>query len=322
MVGRDALVPDIDGRLVRPEVRALFEKMRQYPIAHYDELGVEKARRLVEDSARSQGRPREMSSVRDLDVAGRDGTGIRVRVYRPIAPHSALIVFLHGGGWVTGSVDGSDTTCRTIADELRCAVASVEYRRAPESPYPAALHDAEDALLALAGLRKELGLDEHRLVLMGDSAGAQLAISTATRQPSVVTDLVALYPAIAPPVEPHVGSWAANGLDPVLSARTMDWFWRLYLGDDEKARDEIEQVAQQYADLPRTLVITCGLDVLDDEGRKFAGAAASAGVDLTHVHFDGMVHGFLSLAKFLPTADQALQTAAGWMHESGAHPHG
>lgn len=318
MVDRALLAQDVDGRLVLPEVRALFEKMRQYPIAGYDELGVEKARALVESSTRAQGEPRELPSVTDLEVTGRDGTDIPVRLYRTAAHRPNLIVYLHGGGWVTGSIDGSDPTCRSIADVTGCAVASVDYRRAPEFRYPVALHDGEDAMIGLSDRRADLALDESRLILMGDSAGAQLAISIAAGHPSLVTDLVALYPAISPPSHPFTGSWAANADDPVLSARTMHWFWQQYLGDDPESLHEIAAVSHRHRDLPRTLIATCGLDVLADEGLAFGDELLSAGVDVTRVHYEGMVHGFLSLAKFLPTVHEALRTLSEWLQQSGA----
>lgn len=315
------LYADVDGRLVTAEVRDLYSQMRRRPMPSYAELGVNAARELVEGAVHGQGRPVSMDSVRDIDIDGVSGA-ICARLYKPVSSDkrstkSSLLVYLHGGGWVTGSIDANDPMCRMIAEATGFTVASVDYGRPPEHPFPEPIDDARIAVNFLAGLRAELGLSTDRLVLAGDSAGAYLACRVVTGAASPVSDLVLWYPAVRPPHHEATESWIENAHDPILSAKSMTWFWEQLCGRLDLSDSRLSISRDSYSMFPRTHVTTCGLDPLRDEGVALATDVEVAGVEMHHVHLPGAPHGFFSFAKQLPFAVEACEQLADWL-ESGS----
>lgn len=314
--GPDDLQEDVDGRLVTAGVRDLYERIRRRPAPSYAELGVEAARELVEGAVIGQGAPVPMASVRDIEIEGRD-RHIGVRLYEPVSVKesrtaSTLLVYLHGGGWVTGSIDATDPMSRMIADATGFMVASVDYGRPPERRFPGPIDDASDAVNYLGELRTELGLCTDRLVLAGDSAGAYLACRVVA-QPNPVSDLVLWYPVVSPPLPGATGSWTENSHDPILSAVSMNWFWDQLRGGLNPTDTRLPIPLDSYSTFPRTHITTCGLDPLRDEGVTLAVDLNAAGVDVYHVHLPGAPHGFFSFAKRLPFASAAYEQLANWL---------
>ena len=241
------------------------------------------------------------------------GREIAVRLYRPRAGILPGIVYLHGGGWVAGSLATHDGPCAALARDADAVVASVHYRRAPESPYPAPNDDAYAALEWLAAHAVALDVDATRLGVAGDSAGAHLALGCAIEARDRSGPRLALQLLIYPVVEPAFGtpSYRANANSPTLTRDDMIWYWSQYLppgADDGSAR--AVPTRDSLAGLPPAHIVVAGLDPLRDEGVALAARFEAAGVAATLVEAPTLVHGFLRAAPYAAAARSA-QAALG-----------
>ncbi|MEJ5944194.1 alpha/beta hydrolase [Pseudokineococcus basanitobsidens] len=247
-----------------------------------------------------------MASVEEGEVGG-----VRARTYRPPvaaadAPAPApTVVFLHGGGFVIGDLDTHDLPCRLLASDLGAVVVSVDYGLAPEHPFPEGLEDAWAALVAVAETVGDLGGDRARLVVAGDSAGANLAAVCALRARDEGLALAAqllVYPTVDPAGDHPSRTENAEGY--FLTDRDMAWFTGHYLGVDtateagaraarERARDvRISPLHADLAGVAPAVVATAQYDPLRDEGVAYARALEAAGARVWHRTFPGLVHGF------------------------------
>jgi len=303
-----SLVRDVDGRLVTPEVATLYSRIRARGVVGYDVLGVAAARETVRRAASLAGAPPPIAEVRDLSAG--DLAPSATRVYRASPEASLLVVYLHGGGWVTGDLDTSDVTARRLAAASHGVVVAVDYPLSPESPASEIQEAVTAAIRQVAGERERLGTRRDRLVVVGDSAGAYLAGRAALSLQRVVTDLALFYPVVAPPpaVGSADGSWTQHADDPVLSASSMRWFWSVYTAPAGPS-DAPDLAAADFADLRRALVVTSGLDLLQDEGQHLAHRLRATRAEVTSVHLPGTCHGFLPMAGALPEAMSAAMTA-------------
>ena len=231
-----------------------------------------------------------------------------------------MLVYLHGGGWAAGSIETHDPFCRLLAPLAGLSIVSVDYRLAPESPYPAALEDAYEAVLWTAKTAATWGGEPALLALGGDSAGANLAAVTANRlalekdSPRLAA-LALLYPVTDHPSAHHL-SYGQNAIGYGLSADMMRWYWELYaahVAPDEPTISPLR--APQLPPLPPTLVTTAEYDVLRDEGMAYAQKLAASGVVVKHVHSPDMHHDFpvspATVGRF-PQSDGALGQIAAW----------
>jgi acetyl esterase len=247
----------------------------------------------------------ESPSAEDRTVSGPAGD-IPVRIYRPSGvERPPVLVYFHGGGFVIGNIADSDRDCRLIAQEAACAVVSVEYRLAPEHPYPAAPDDCYAALVWVAAHGDELGLDLSRLAVGGDSAGGNLAAGVAQRArdnngPTIAFQLL-VYPVVDMTVDPLQSpyeSMRTNAEGFFLEREAMVWFEECYLPEralgSQAGASPI--VATSLAGLPPALVMTCEFDPLRDQGEAYAKALADAGVEVTLSRYDGGIHGLFSMA--------------------------
>jgi acetyl esterase len=260
--------------------------------------------------------------ARDVAMSG----GLKGRVYRPQDSEVALplIVYLHGGGWAAGSVETHDPFCRLLSGESGVMILSVEYRLAPEHPFPAAFQDTVTAFRWAAENAQKLGADTQWLALGGDSAGGNLATVAATRicaandavRPAA---LVLLYPVMDHPSAGHA-SYRQRGTGCGLEASLMEWFWGLYARDVSPDEAEISPLrAKKLPPLPPTLVATAEYDPLRDEGIAYAEKLKSAGVKVTHMHSRDMHHNFPvhpgTVMRF-PQSVTALKEIAAWVKNS------
>jgi len=262
------------------------------PPAH--EVPVDQARAGHEaETAHLSGPGEEVAEVRDLEIPSAAGA-IPARLYRPEGEDPLpLVVYLHGGGWMLGSIESFDTVLRALANAAGVAVLSVGYRLAPEAPFPAGLEDCLCATRWLAEHAGELGGDPRRLAVAGDSAGGNLAAVVARRLRGEV-DLrmqVLIYPVADAGC--NTASYREFGERHGLTAASMQRFWNLYLdGSDGLVPDASPLRAEDLAGLPPAYVLTAGFDVLRDEGEAYAEALREAGVPTTARRFDGAIHGF------------------------------
>lgn len=252
--------------------------------------------------------PSARVETRDLELAGSRGTG-HVRLYRPAgAPAAApILVYLHGGGWVIGSVPTHDALCRRLAATVGCVVASVRYRLAPESPFPAAVEDALAATVAVAEHAEDLGADPARLVVGGDSAGGNLAAVVAAKlrgEPQEPCLQVLIYPGVdATQSFPPIRTYATGY---ILEKTRIDWFLDMYAGDTDRTHPDMSPYFRDdVSGLCPALVYTAGHDPLRDEGEAYAEKLRAAGVDVTYRCFDDQVHGFANMSV-IPSAHGAL----------------
>ncbi|QGG93751.1 alpha/beta hydrolase [Actinomarinicola tropica] len=259
------------------------------------------------------------------DVAAEDRTipgpagEVPVRVYRPEGdgPFPAL-VFLHGGGWTIGDLETHDHPARTLCAEAGVVVVSVDYRLAPEHPFPAAFDDAWAALRWVADHGADIGVDPTRLAVGGDSAGGNLAAVLALRAreeggPALRFQLL-VYPAVdmRRGTEEHYPSLRENAEGYLLTFDTMQWFGDNYLGDDLDRTDwrVSPLLAADHSGLPPALVITAEFDPLRDEGAAYVEALHDAGVPVTHTLYEGTIHTMYQLAPFIPAGAEALSESA------------
>lgn len=263
-------------------------------------------------------------AVVDRTVPGPAGD-IPVRVYTPEGdgPFGALL-FLHGGGWTIGDLDTHDHPARTLCAEAGIVVVSVDYRLAPEHPFPAALDDSWAALRWLAESGAEIGVDPTRLAVGGDSAGGNLAAVLALMArdqdgPALRFQLL-VYPAVDMSAgnEDRYESLTENAEGYVLTLATMRWFGDNYQPDVD-ARDDWRispLLAADHSGLPPALVITAEYDPLRDEGAVYAGALHDAGVPVTHSIYEGTVHTMFQLAPFIPAGAEAVAESAEALREA------
>jgi len=292
---------------VHPQVTATL-KERSGPDPAVDPMGAAQAERaaMVAGIERDGGPAIPLPVVTDLDA---DGVRCRLYATRADAP---VLLYLHGGGWVAGSVETVDRLCRRLADRSGCAVLSVDYRLAPEHPFPAPISDAETAL---AWLRREatgLGVDASRVAIGGDSAGGHLATVVARRERDAGRPLdyqVLIYPVIDPTMSGEsYAEMAGFGLD----RADMVFYWSAFApAVADRFSPDASPLAAPLAGMPPTLLITAEYDVLRDEGEEYAAALLDAGVSVVAVRYQGVNHAFArKLAIFDAARIAADQIAA------------
>jgi acetyl esterase len=262
----------------------------------------------------SAGPVEEVARVESRTLPGPAGE-IPVRIYAASqARRLPALVYFHGGGFVIGSLDTHDGTCRSLANAIGCTVVSVDYRLAPEHRFPAGPEDCYAATRWVAEKGAEIGVDTSRIAIGGDSAGGNLAAVVALmardrRGPALRHQLL-IYP-----VADHdftTASYQENAQGYLLSREMMRWFWNHYL---ERAEDGANPYASplraaSLAGLPPAHVITAEYDPLRDEGEALASRLQEAGVPTTQVRYDGMFHGFFSMNAMLDAARRAVAEAA------------
>jgi acetyl esterase len=265
--------------------------------------------------------PPELKSVAPLAIPSPHGL-IPARIYTPmklrqkngLAPG---LVFFHGGGWVIGDLDSHDVVCRKLADEGQLIVVSVDYRRAPEHKFPAAIDDAVAATSWIAGQATELGIDAARLLVGGDSAGGNLAavVAIAAREGKgpAISGQVLIYPATDFAMTHPSHSEPETSI--LLTHSVIRWFRDHYLNGAADIHDWRASPARASSliGLPPAYVLTAGADPLRDEGEEYAGRLKDAGVAVTHRSFPGQFHGFFTMGKLLQQANVAASEIGAWL---------
>ncbi len=290
---------------VRPDVAALLAMMAQMGSAPMEESTVEEARALYLALTPMIDAPAEpLAIIRDLTCPGPAGD-IKLRLYdaRQTRGAGPAMVFFHGGGFVIGDLNTHHNFCTTIAKQLDIPVIAVDYRLAPEHPFPAAPIDCEAATRWVAENGTALGLEITGLILCGDSAGGNLTI--------VTTHALMTAPAAVPllaqfPIYPVTDSAAAGGSMHAfaegyfLTALGMAWFNSHYRQVTGDPRHDVHDL--DHTGTPPTLVFTASLDPLSDQGRAYAAALQNAGARVIHDEAEGNIHGFICLRGGVPSS--------------------
>jgi acetyl esterase len=282
------------------------------PMASIAEVGYQGVRDAIRERMAAMPPPAELPRVEDRTITG----GIKTRIYWPVSDPSDLpvVVFYHGGGWVIGDLDSHDATARAIAGGVGAVVVAVDYRLAPEHPYPAAVDDAFAALKWVSEHAAELGADPSRLAVAGDSAGGNLAavVSQLARDaggPPVKFQLL-WYPATT--LDFALPSMTENADAPVLSAADTFAFLELYLkGHDADARPATlaPANAESLAGLPPAYIATAQYDPIRDDGVRYAELLRAAGVPVELHNAETLVHGYVSFGIAVPAAAEAVAKA-------------
>ena len=281
------------------QARRLLDRFAEVGVEPFDRMSVLQARAMVDASVSLQGEPEDVGEVRDVLADG----AIPVRLYHPAGGDGRLLVYLHGGGFVTGNVRVADAPCRALANATGRVVASVEYRLSPETPYPG---PAEDCYAAVRWLADRFA----RPVLVGDSAGGNLVAAVTLmardRGGPEIAGQVLMYPTLAPMAR------GAQDEGHGLTSAEMEWFWAHYLrdGDGEYAAP---LRAADLSGLPGALIVVGEFDVLRDEGLAYAERLRDAGVAVETLVYPGMIHGFFWMARVLDEGRDVRQVIARWL---------
>jgi acetyl esterase len=305
-----------------PDARSFLETAVDLDAPDIITLPLEQARTALEDLYTPDIEPMAIASMTEQTIQA-PACDIRVRIYDP-TPNKALpaVVYFHGGGWIAGDLESHDSVARSLATSGNCVVVAVDYRKAPEHPFPAAIEDAYTVTKWVADNATEIGSGDG-LAVAGDSAGGTLA--------AVVSQMAAEKTIAAPQIDYQMlfypatnyafdtASYKENADGFALTARAMVWFWTQYL------RDSIDG-ANPYASplrarksvlskLPPASIFTCGFDPLRDEGIAYVQALKNEGVPVEHTNYDNMIHDFLNLRRLddpfpdIKAADDALKCA-------------
>jgi len=320
----------VDGDTLAPEVQltlALLERRSEPPLETTSPAEARRERRRLAIVA--AGKPEAVGAVRDLEIDA--GVPLRARHYAPREPGGPhpLLVFFHGGGFVFGDLDTHDGVCRLLCRHAGAHVLAIDYRLAPEHPFPAAVEDARAALRWAFANAGRLGADEHRIGVCGDSAGGTLA--------AVVSQLAARDDGPAPvlqvliyPATDYRGRGRSRelfGEGFLLTNAAIDWFEAHYLGAARSQAGDPRAsplLADDLSGLAPALVVTAAFDPLRDEGEEYAEALRAAGTPAILRRFPGFIHAFMGTAGVSRACRDATVEIAGatraMFGAGGAHP--
>ncbi|TFI59253.1 alpha/beta hydrolase [Sphingomonas parva] len=303
---------DTSEAYVRPDVRAFLDFLNALPGPKGHEAGLSEARAMLLKSRHVADVPvAPLAVIRDLACPGPAGE-IPLRLYdsREARGPGPLLLFFHGGGFVLGDLDTHEPFCAGVAAQLDLPVIAVDYRLAPEHPFPAGIEDCIAVARWAAESPAALGRAVTGLVPCGDSAGGNFAIvvSLALRDSPAAVPVIAQWP-IYPAADPAKGypSFRDFAEGYLLTREGMDWFDRCYRPDKEDWR--YAPMLRSQEGMPPTVLVTASLDPIRDQGRAYAAALAQAGVPIVFREARGNIHGFISLRKAIPSSEEDVRAA-------------
>jgi len=302
---------------LNPEARAYLDRVAALNLPTLPELGAVLARKFLPNAEDLCAEPPALARVENRSIPGRGGA-IELRIYTPPgSPPHPILVYFHGGGWVLGDLDRVDRLCHTLSTRAASIVVSVDYRLAPEHPFPAAVEDADDAARWVAENATYIYGDPRRIRVGGDSAGGNLAAAVALTArdrgfPTLEAQLL-FYPVTRYGFETESYRQNAGGYG--LSREDMIWFWRQYLKTPEDGENPRASplLARSHENLPPALIVTAEYDPLRDEGEAYGESLRRSGVPVAVVRYEGTIHGFVTMAKILPEGRDAIARAVDFL---------
>ncbi|HEV2343400.1 MAG TPA: alpha/beta hydrolase [Actinocrinis sp.] len=300
---------------LHPEVEAMRARKAREGTAPLYTLSLAEARAAdLADIQAASGTGEPVAAVADRTIPGPGGR-LRIRIYEPDHGRGRpALVYFFGGGWTLGNLETCDAICRALTNASGCVTVSVEYRLAPENPFPAAVEDCRAGVAWVAGHAAQLGIDPDRLAVGGDSAGGNLAaaVSLLARDgggPALRHQLL---------VYPNTDcAWDPQALraheDPLLFNRfSVQWYWGHYLAEEKDGLSALASPlrAESLAGLPDATVITAEYDPLRDQGEAYARRLSESGVAVELRRYDGMAHGFFAMFGAFTLGREAIDYAA------------
>ncbi|WP_329788218.1 alpha/beta hydrolase [Lentzea sp. DG1S-22] len=298
----------LDGQDLHPEAQLLL-RLQQLSGTGWRTRTASESRLDLEWSSKLVAGPKITGvGARELTIGEFAG-----RLYTPdgLAAGSPLLIFYHGGGWVTGSLESHDNLCRFLAAQAGVRVLAADYRLAPEAPFPAAADDAAEVLRYAVAKAGDLGVDAKRIALGGDSAGGNLAAVTAHGAEVDIAFLLLLYPGVDASVRRRSREIFGDGF--FLTDEKMDWFLDQYAPGGEDRHDPRLSImlAEDLSKMPPTYIATAGYDPLRDEGEAFAERLAAEGVPVVLRRHEGLFHGFANVLGVGGVFREAVSEAVG-----------
>jgi acetyl esterase len=296
-----------------PQIRVFAQRLLEAYAAEPVPADVVERRRIAEHVREtwSAGGP-EMAETRELTVAG-----LRVRLHRPSdAPDLPVLLYVHGGGWVLFSIDTHDRLMREYAARAGVAVIGVDYSLSPEAKFPTALNEIGTVLDWVEANGADYGLDPSRMLIGGDSVGANMAVAACLARRDqgkpALAGMVLSYGAFAPECTESYGLY--SGPDYILEGTEMDAYWADYVEHpDQLAKPLVAPLKADLHDMPPAFVAVAECDVLADCNRAFAAKLRAAGVPVEEVTYPGATHSFLEAVSIAPLADRALGDQSRWI---------
>jgi acetyl esterase len=300
----------IAGRRLHPEMQLMLRLMQlQGPPA--ESFAISRGRRMIAESSRLAGGTPPIGAVTDRAIDGPGGP-LPLRFYTPrgLTGRSPALIFLHGGGWVYGDLETHDALCRVLAEQAQVRVVAVDYRLAPEAPFPAAVEDALAAWTWVTEHAQALGIDPRRVAVGGDSAGGNLAAvvaqQTVLQQATTPAFQLLIYPATDFAATAPSRLTYAEGF--FLTQAFMDRAEENYLvGGEDRTDPRLSPLHGDVTGVAPAFVVTAGFDPLIDEGEAYVDRLRAAGVEVEHVREDGLIHGFANMVAVGTVAPRAVR---------------
>lgn len=290
---------------VDPELQGIIKMMQDAGFPQIGSVAVDMLRQMM---AAPPYPVEEVGEILSLRIP-RDDSLIDARLYRPTGDCAGLIVYFHGGGWTVGDLDTVDATLRVLTNSTGCAILSVDYRLAPENPFPAAVDDAIAALRWATGKREFLaGSADAKLVVMGDSAGANLSAVAAIEARDAGAPEIALQVLIYPSTQEDIDAPFLHAFTPaVLTRNEIAWFFDQYIPASQRSDPRFAPIlAASHANLPPALIVVAGQDLLAEDGRQYAAKLQAAGTPVTVREYPSAIHGFFTMPPAFRIVKQAI----------------
>lgn len=314
-------LPVVDGRRIDPSAMALSHAVAKVRSAT-GTPSLTESRAQIEMMAEKFDMPCPASVSRlDVSLPGADGDLV-ARLYTPsgVGEDAPLLLYLHGGGWVQGNPDTHDGLCGRLAEQARIRVVSLDYRLAPEHPFPAAPDDALAAYRGLLAGIPEIPVVPERMAVGGDSAGGNLTAAlmhdlSAAGDPLPAAQLL-IYPAVDARL--NSASMVALAEQPLLPLTRIRWYMDQYLPEGvDRMQPRVSPLFSEHLEgQPPAFIVVGGHDPLWSDALAYADALKAAGVRTTLAPYEGQVHAFVSLSRIVPQADHAIQACAMWLHRT------
>ncbi len=292
---------------LKPELIAYLEARATSGLPEVWQAPIETIRKNLENRAVQSGEPENIYEVIHRYIPG-PTSDLPLRIYRPIkGAVLPALVFFHGGGWVLNNLDSYEQAMRSLANKGQFVVIAVNYQKAPELPFPVPFDDCYATLLWVAQNAEKLGINPEQIGVGGDSAGANLAAGVAIKARDTGDINLAFQLLIYPcnDVEMKYDSAYNNGVGYGLSTQAMEWFWEQYLSKKSDAKNPyaVPASAKDFRGVAPAIITTAEFDPLLDDGYNYADLLRKAGVPTVYREYEGVIHGYFTLAGITPEAN-------------------